>query len=302
MKAWSLKWPNGCRKCGSKRWRHGGQGYCNSCYGKKRRSGALVSTRRGARIRNRDGETQFFCHDCSRWKSSDQFRIERQRTVCHDCRLTHRREQYAARKDELNAQRRERMAQIAQEIKLADAMKKRHPDPWARKAIVPMELVGPWLERIFLANEGSWVQVGHLLGISDRRLRTLRFREMSRHGQVTDKVTVDLAERIARAADTMDEMREFLVPGTPNWSPHSMHCLHCGRHDLPHHAKGLCKRCYQNRRYHEALGQPQPPPRSERWATWYHACTRCGRTKFRHQGKGICSGCFQQVRRERSAA
>lgn len=302
MRPWSIAYPDGCRSCGTKRKAHAGHGYCNRCYKRKKVRGLVPTTRRESRIRSRDGNTQFFCYDCSSWKSSLEFRLKKQRTKCNDCRREQRREWYQTNKERLNARRREQLALLSQQVRLGDIMRRHTPDPWAKRAIVPLDMVCAWLEQLFVEHENSWVRVGAVLNMSDRRLRVLRFREISRHGLATENVTVDVAERIARAVDRMDEMRDFLVPGVEGWSKEHLHCQRCGRYDVPHHALGLCKRCYQNRRYHAQRGQDQPLPRGERWATWYHACIRCGRTKYRHQGKGVCSGCYQQVRRERKTA
>jgi hypothetical protein len=228
--------------------------------------------------------------------------LVKQRTKCNRCRLARRRQLYAEHKERVNAQRRQRLALIAEQVRQADIRARRRSDPWGNNhAIVPLELVDGWLDQMYLEQDNSWVRVGHLIGVSDRRLRTLRFREVDKRGVAQERITVDLAEKIARAADRMDEMRDFLVPGIEGWSKGHRHCQRCGRYDVPHHAKDYCKRCYQNRQYHLSRGQEQPSPKAERWSTWHKACVRCGKTTFKHQGRGVCAGCYQQARKERSA-
>lgn len=294
MKMWCAKWPNGCRRCRTKTRTHAGQGYCSRCYHLMRKRG-LSSSRRGAKIRVRDAETQFFCYDCSSWKSTTHFYVAKSRTMCRACRSKLRRTRYAENRDHLNAIRRERAAREAEERRQADIRRARNKDPWAHRPVVPIELVRSWLDRLLFLHDGSVQQVGFQVGMSDRRIRSIYEVEQ-------DKVTVDLAEKIARAVDAVDELNAVLPIGVEGWSRYSTHCLRCGRYDLRHQAKGLCRRCYENVRYHRARGREAPLPRDQRWARWYLACVRCGRTAYRHQGKGVCSGCYQQVRRERRAA
>lgn len=289
---WTPKWPDGCRRCGVKKKRkHAGQGLCWKCYAKARRRGRLPTIRREAQRRRFNGNLQFFCHDCSTWKSHDLFHENRSRTMCKECRLKQRRELYRAN-EEMIAVRRERAAAITRQMQQADKKRAKRGDPWKSNVpVVPIAMVQRWLEGADLLAGGSWKHLSLASGVPERTIYRIR-------NEPQTGVGVDVAEALASFLGKTDELREVLLPGVEGWSPESRYCLRCGRYDIPHHAKNYCRRCYQTIWYWKNIvGRPAPPIRSERWSTYHERCVRCGTTKYKHQGRGLCHHCYQQERK-----
>ena len=271
-----------------------GQGYCSRCYNHEKRMGTLVHVRRSAKIRSRNGEQQHFCFDCESWKNKSEFtRAKRpHRTRCWDCILRIRREAYQTKRAMENAYRRDKNAIQTQKDREADRKAKAKGDSWYSKGLIEVDVVQRWLDSIYsLSEEISWAEVAQLTGVHERGLYRVRT------GNDGSKVSVDVAERIARAADTMEEFRELTRPGIPGWSKHSDYCMRCGRYDLPHRAQGMCRRCYQMAWWYKVRGRVVPPAPAERWAKSHVACVECGTTKAKHQAHGFCANCYRKHRR-----
>lgn len=305
MRPWSQRYPDGCRDCGTTERKVEGQGYCSACYSRRKRRGTLVVRRKIAKTRVRDGKRQFFCFDCERWRAIDQFRTgkdQRQfRTRCLECQRAWSRAYHARTKERRNAEQRWKAMQYRELVRQADIRRKQTGDPWHKSAgKIPIETVQTWLVEAYALHAGDaldkpngWSRVALVAGVSERLIRRLRNREV-------ELVTVDTAESLAQAAGRMDEFRELTVPGIEGWSPYSRFCLRCGRYDVPPHARGYCKRCYQAVEYHKRQGhETAPPPRSERWATWHDSCIVCGTRSIRHQAHGKCSKCYDSEWRQR---
>ncbi len=296
MKIWVPKWPDGCRSCRTKTRLHMGQGYCSKCYRIQQKAGTLQLVRRDARIRSRGGVKQYFCFDCEIWKSETEFLRTKKgfRTRCHECNLRIRAESRAAKRDELNAERRARSKEITRRMREADRVrKKRLGDPWGRhNPFIPVEPVLAWLQTAMdMADEntGKLEYASIISGLPDRRLYDLRTRPLG------SKVSVDVAEKLARAVDAMEEFRELTKPGIHGWSKQSDFCLRCGRYDVPHRARGLCQRCYQVTWWHEKRGRAQPPfIRGERWSMWHSACVLCKSSEHPHRSRGVCTVCYRK--------
>jgi hypothetical protein len=302
---WTPKWPGGCRMCGTKAKGHMGQGYCWVCYRRAIKMGKAQTNRNATRIRVRNGETQFYCYNCSNWKSQALFRVtgHKFRTRCRECTNSIRRKRYSLYQKGVYARRKVRDERVMSAMREADKTWKPRVDPWRRnKGVVPIELVRDWLERAYLlfrepapgAVYTGWRRVATITGISERRIAVLR------NDSTIINVSVDVAEKLASAIDVMDEFREVLPPhGVVGWSKRSQHCLRCGRCDVPHQALGLCYRCYHVTWYHRKHGREAPPPVYERWATFYSKCVICSSTKTKHQGHGLCKECYNEQRRKK---
>ena len=159
---------------------------------------------------------------------------------------------------------------------------------------MPRELVQRWLDVAFALHDGKIVDVASAMGVHERRIRDIR--------DAPRGVTVDVAENLAMAAGMTEELREFLQPGVENWSKAGHRfCQRCGRYDVPHSARGYCRRCYCNVWWHAKKGQEPTLPPGERWSMRHAMCVICKRVKYRHQGHGVCAGCYQQWRRKRWA-
>lgn len=296
-RVWCPRWPSGCRLCNTKTRKHMGQGYCSRCYRREMVAGRIVRKKHQAKIRVREGVTQHFCFRCESWKNETEFfrRGNGHRTMCTKCRAAQKREIYAKEQELLRAKRRDRSALITASIRLADKKRKRKSaDPWNERAgIIPIEHVRTWIERAFVLDPDlTWLHLALVTGIDERRLRRIG------NGTLPQKVTsVDTAERVAVAADAMDEFREVTMPGIPGWSKHSDYCLRCGRYDIPAHAMGHCRRCYCVVWWHKQRGRVAPPPSNERWSRSHMKCVNCGRTDSKHQGHGFCGACYTAYRR-----
>ena len=68
-----------------------------------------------------------------------------------------------------------------------------------------------------------------------------------------------------------------------DWARYFDHCQKCGSSDRPHHAKGFCHACYQQRapRFR----------RSDGWSSKWKVCRCCETTEAPHHSKGLCTRC-----------
>lgn len=294
IRIWTERWPDGCRSCRTKTRPHHGQGYCTRCYRRKEAKGQLTRRNKLARRRGSGSKAEFFCYVCSAWKPASQFtQGNKRQTCCHDCHLELRRTRYAERREELNAQRRQRYQETMKEIRKADRKRAKIGDPWgAGRVVVPREAVQRWLDIALLMHDGNISETARTLGYHEKNIRRMR--------DAPRGITVDAAENLAFVAGTTEELRELLQPGIENWSKAGHRfCQRCGRYDVPHYARGHCRRCYCIVWWHETRGQEPTLPKEERWSMRHTSCVLCGRSKFRHQGHGVCSSCYQTWRRKR---
>lgn len=75
-----------------------------------------------------------------------------------------------------------------------------------------------------------------------------------------------------------------------SWSAHYADCVGCGTTEIPHTAKGLCKRCYG--RSWRNSPRSTVPWRPKGWSRNHEHCVSCGTTERRHAGKGLCTSCY----------
>lgn len=179
-------------------------------------------------------------------------------------------------------------------MQLAD--QRRSPaDPWRRnRPVVSLELVRGWLDRAFTLHGESWSAVSLATGVAERTLYRVRLNDQQ-------GVAVDVAEAVASSIGAMEEFREAVQPGVEGWGPDSRYCQRCGRYDLPHHAKNLCRRCYQTTWYWtNVMKRPTPPPIAERWSRSHEKCVECGTTELRHQALGRCNPCYRRLQKRRN--
>ena len=278
--AWSRRQPDGCGACGTRERKHAGRGLCTSCYSAYKRSQGFVRVKRETRVRHRAGVREHFCFEHEGWLPVEEFRrVERKagtvyETACRTCSSQRRRAYYLANRDRIRERNRERYVRIREATKrVGDASSND-----TRR--LPTDVVAPWLRDVDLerlSDEAS-IDLRVLRRIADQRTRT---------------VSTELADTIAAATENLDAYYAHLTTGVPGWSAHSDHCLHCGRFDRPHWARGLCLPCYDMDRWWSRTDRPLPPPKNERWTIQAPlGCLECRSRKRLHQARGLCTRCY----------
>jgi hypothetical protein len=245
-----------------------------------KRSNEFVRVKRETRVRHRSGVREHFCFEHEGWSPADQFRrVDRSsgtvyETVCRACSAQRRREYYLANRDRIRERNRERYTRIREATRQVNGGTHRSA------------------ERLSTSLVAAWLRDVDLERLSDESSVDLRVLRRIAAGQ-TRTVSSALADTIAAATGNLDAYYAHLTTGEPGWSAHSEHCLHCGRFDRPHWARGLCLPCYDMDRWWSRTDRPLPPPKSERWTIQAPlGCLECRSRKRLHQARGLCTRCY----------
>jgi hypothetical protein len=234
-------------------------------------------------VRRRDGVTERWCWEHKQWLPETAFKAHTRtasfETICRDCAAAKRRRNYEANRERIAARNRAHYLAVRGATRDSLVAPSSHPG----RSMIDAGIVRKWLL------ETTSPSVSALARQASAHPRVVT----NIASGITKSVKEKTAERIARATGHLDDFYELLPTGIERWSKHSTHCLHCGRFDRPHWARGLCLPCYDLCRYWQRSGRAAPPTKSERWSLPSPlGCRACGTRRKPHQARGLCTGCY----------
>jgi hypothetical protein len=190
----------------------------------------------------------------------------------------------------------------------------------SRGAATAARRVARWTaeENSRLRGDVDFVALAGELGRTEEAIRKKRNRQLSRfkryerrsiaevarrsgyHRSVVESVSRRLGHRWLSNGLTGSGARYFLRVAdaeavlavlAARWSRDATACQQCGTTKVPHHARGLCARCY----WPSMAGERG---RNNRWSLTTSACQWCGTDKAPHHSRGLCRRCYRRARAE----
>lgn len=163
-----------------------------------------------------------------------------------------------------------------------DAAHRRDMAGASKRILIPHEVAKPWVDALVSGHE-SVAHAARAIATGESHLH--KFYNEQRY------LSYDLADRIVMELGRHRELNEYVasLSDIPQWHAKHEHCQGCGTRRHPHHAKGMCRRCYK----HDYNGSATLPwDQQSTWSPYAPHCRRCDRNDRPHHARGLCGACY----------